>query len=266
MNENVLAMHRLNIGMTKMRCSPSVDAGDASAVSTEEGPYGHDPGHPGHQLDPESPMRASPLLIIAAMAAMGDSVGTLTHNKHSLTQRDPKGVVHAFRVASPKFTKHSMMEDFFWNDAQRQRLATKSDGELFRALRGRMPDKRVKAAKVGLATATVGGMLAMGMGGQWEPIRQTIMQDLKAQGGDVISELKPGSVYESRDNQGNWWPIKVDADNGDGSYKSTVIVRGASFEDPVWPNVYAQNCRYVTQISLVQEEFIPGIAAKPPRT
>lgn len=76
--------------------------------------------------------------------------------------------------------------------------------------------------------------------------------------GTLISAntLRVGYVYESRDDDMQWWPVHVESRNPDGSYRCHLVAKGYAFDElPVWPQVWANNCRIVAQFQMVPPHF-----------
>jgi len=56
--------------------------------------------------------------------------------------------------------------------------------------------------------------------------------------------LTVGKVYESKDTNGHWWPVKVEARNHDGSYTYSLYDEKTQIgQQQYWTKVWAANCR-----------------------
>lgn len=73
---------------------------------------------------------------------------------------------------------------------------------------------------------------------------------------DSIDTLEIGKVYESRDATGNWWPVVVESSNGDDSWACKIVGMMEFVDEPVWPLVWAGNCRKVRSKSSVRPDMV----------
>jgi len=73
---------------------------------------------------------------------------------------------------------------------------------------------------------------------------------------DPIDTLEIGKVYESRDGTGNWWPVVVESNNGDDSWACKIVGMMEFVDEPVWPQVWAGNCRKVRAKSAVRPDMV----------